>query len=209
MIGRLSTTQYGVFAFFGTTGDTLYGVFEAEPDFIGTIGDTLVGVFPAAALTFGGSTGDTLTGVFGPSVPEEEGGGVGFSWFTVELTSEHAYVAGEGGVGHSWFVVEVTEDHVEPPAPPTPIKKPGPVHRPRKRRQRVTYRIPGRFTVVESIEVHARGRFYADRERRFAGTYAAVASVQQAFDASYAVSDLHLQFIQEEDELLLLLLEDE
>lgn len=51
----------------------------------------------------------------------DETGGIGYSWFLVELTSENVIDPVWGGVGQSWFQVELTSDHVpggpEPEAP--------------------------------------------------------------------------------------------
>lgn len=97
------------------------------------------------------------------------------------------------------------ESHVVTPVTPPRPPRPGPQQPARRRRrQRLTYRAAGRFTVVESIEVRVRGRYYADRERRFAGRYEVVASTRQTINASYVVSNLHALLLQEEDELLLL-----
>ena len=207
MLGTDSTTLFGVFEadLVGSTGDTLVGVFGG---FGGSTGD-IVGVFSELS----GTAGDTLVGFFGPEEPEEEphpgDGGVGHSWFVVELTSEHVYEAGEGGVGQSWFTVELTSQYVEPPEEPPIVSTGGPSTAPRqKRRERIEERFSGKYNVIESIEQRHRGRFYINTPQRFAASYQVVETTTQAFSATYALSSLRFTRRREEEELVLMMADE-
>ncbi len=195
MLGRLSSSLLGVFdavPFIGTDDSTLVGVFEAEPEsFIGTLGGAFFGIFESEA----------------EPVPGD--GGVGNSWFVIELTSEHVYEAGEGGIGYSWFTVDLTSEHVDEPPPTEVPHRGGPSTAPRKRRRRarIEERFDGEFRVVKSVTERFSGRVVITTPQRFAGVYSVVNTTTQNFSASYTLSSL--RFRRREEEELVLLMSDE
>ena len=137
-------------------------------------------------------------------------GGVGHSWFEVELTSEHVCIPGEGGVGHSWFCLELTSEHVpdESSEPPVRPPSPGPVPRVRRRTRLYEERFDGRYTIVETVVQRFPGRYVLDKEGRFAGTFTLLRSDTQVFSATYRSSTLRWR--QREDEIaLMLMMEDD
>lgn len=143
-----------------------------------------------------------------PCVPGE--GGVGQSWFCLELTSDHVCLPGEGGVGYSWFCLQVTGDHVPDddvtPVPPSP----GPVPHVRKRR-RIQFedRFDGRLRVVKSIEKSFNGLLIASQPGRYVGTFTVQRTQQQDFSATFDTSTLRATIRREEEELIMFLMDDE
>lgn len=149
--------------------------------FRGTTGS--VGVFPAVA-SFRGMT--SPVGVFG-SVPAEGAGGIGHSWFVVELTSEHV------------------PDVVEPPPKPIVL----PVSRPRKlKRVRGEDRFPADFRVVETAGDRFPALYEVITGDRFPAMFGVVESETSTFAASFHQS-LRRRNAEEEAVMALLLAEDE
>lgn len=151
--------------------------------------------------------------VLPPAVPEVEpgDGGIGHSWFAIELTSADVSV---GGVGYSWFEIELTSDHVPvdevPPVEP-PVTTPssfGGISPARQRRKlRQEQRFPGHFSAIRSDKDAFSGRFIVFKYPRFAGTYELVESTSQTFEAGFNASILRAR--QREEEEFLFLIDDE
>lgn len=118
---------------------------------------------------------------------------------------------GDGGIGQSWFVVELTSEHVPidvepPPDHPPYVPIPGPAPR-RRRGRRIRYgdRFPGQFRVVKSIEQRFPARVLVNETRRFAGTFTVIETGSVDFSALLSVSTLRFRRLQEEELVLLMM----
>ncbi len=135
-------------------------------------------------------------------------GGVGHSWFEVELTSEHVCIPGDGGgVGTSWFCVELTSDHVPDDGVVTPVHPPSSnlVRRKRVVRDRQVDRFEGTYWVVKTAEDRFSGRLIGYKPSRFAGVFEQVESTTQTFSATYSSSTMRAIRLREEEEIPFLL----
>ena len=114
-----------------------------------------------------------------------------------------------GGVGNSWFTVELTSAHVpdvvEPPPKPVVL----PVSPPKKlRRERGQDRFPADFRVVETAIDRYRAGFEVIAGDRFPATYAVVESGATTFAAQFHRS-LRRRNTDEEAVMALLMTEED
>jgi hypothetical protein len=141
-------------------------------------------------------------------------GGVGFSWFELELTSDHV---GAGGVGHSWFELELTSEHVGPEEPPEPQEgiRSGGAHTismggmplvGEQERLRVSGRVetgqplvPVRFTAAGIVSAQKVVTLVAE------GSVGMMKDVRLSFSAERDRAECWSNQLREEDELLLLI----
>lgn len=132
-------------------------------------------------------------------------GGVGFSFFEVELTSEHVPVAGEGGVGYSWFTIDLTSDDVpvEPGGARPPYGGLNVVKRVRRRIEEDVFE--GRFHVVHTEIATFNGLVLGYQDAVFEGSFTQVESSVQEFEASFGTSTIRMRIQREEEELLCLM----
>jgi hypothetical protein len=143
-------------------------------------------------------------------------GGPGFSWFEVELTSDHVPDEVEGGQGFSWFKVELVSEHVpggepEPEPEPTPDFGGGADQRfaasPILGRE-VEFTFPGRVAAAtREVEFAFSGVVSSSRTIEWSVPASSRASrtVELAFAGERAPAHIWANIIRSDDELLLLL----
>lgn len=114
---------------------------------------------------------------------------------------------GDGGVGDSWFCLELTSEHVPDEVPPVVVRPP--VHGPRARKRRYEDRFPGTFEVVETVVERFPSYIKFVEPVRFNGIFALVETVVQNFDANFTGSTAKFTRLREEESLILLLMDEE